>query len=94
MITLDLVRRHSIEMHSRKTTAIPDFFFDPQSKVTLKSNKISNIYLLRVGISPSVRQNSEVEFKMMESEIERQNLRNSYPLQTTEDIRNMKLLTK
>ena len=70
-------------MHSRKTTAIPDFFFDPQSKVTLKSNKISNIYLLRVGISPSVRQNSEVEFKMMESEIERQNLRNSFPLQTT-----------
>ena len=70
-------------MHSRKTTAIPDFFSTLNRKLLLSRTKLVNIYLLRVGISPSVRQNSEVEFKMMESEIERQNLRNYYPLQTT-----------
>ena len=70
-------------MHSRKTTAIPDFFSTLNRKLLLSRTKLVNIYLLRVGISPSVRQNSEVEFKMMESEIEKQNPRNYFPLQTT-----------
>lgn len=70
-------------MQSRKITAIPDFFSTLNRKLLLSRTKLANIYLLRVGISPSVRQNSEVEFKMMESEIEKQNLRNSFPLQTT-----------
>ena len=95
VITSDLVRRHSIEMHSRKITAIPDLF-----RPTIESNSwvVQNelIFTYSKWVSPRVfgkTQKSSSKWWNLK-------LRNKiweilfHCKLLSEDIRNMKLLAK
>ena len=95
VITLELVRRHSTEMRSRKTTAIPDFFrpsiesysYIVQNEIIFTYSKwVSPRVFGRTQKSSSKWWNLKLRDKIWEILFHCKLL--------SEDIRNMKLLTK